>query len=86
MASNEQKLQYMVNLTWSGMKAMANESWFVRYYLVECRGNGVQAYLKVFPNAQYQSAKASASRLLKKPSVIEAMRKKLEKLNQVGKS
>ena len=77
-------IQHLLSVTWNHMKAMAHESWFVRYYLVECRRNGVQAYLKVFPNAQYQSAKASASRLLKKQSVIDAMRKKLEKLSQVG--
>jgi hypothetical protein len=68
------------------MEVFARESWFVHYYLTDCSGNGVQAYLKVWPNAKYQSAKASASRLLKKPSVIESMEKKLEKLSKVGKA
>ena len=86
MASNEQKLQYMISLTWNEMKAFANESWFVHYYLTACQRNGVQAYSKVWPHAKYQSAKASASRLLKKQSVIDAIKRKMEKMEGVEKS
>ena len=79
-------MNYLLNLPWNSIKAMANESWFIYYYLGDCRGNGVQAYRKVFPEAKYQSAKASASRLLKKPTVIQTMNRKLEKLGDVEKT
>ena len=72
-------------LTLGTWKAMWNASHFLDYYLDNTKGNGVQSYLKVFPNAKYQSAKASASRLLKKPSVIKAMKSKLEKMEGVEK-
>ena len=68
------------------VKGMWNESKFLDLYLGECLGNGVQAYLKVFPQARYQSAKASASRLLKKPRVQQLLKRKLEKMEAVGKS
>ena len=67
------------------VKGMWNASHFLDLYLDDTKGNGVQSYLKVFPNAKYQSAKASASRLLKKPSVILVMKKKLEKMEGVEK-
>ena len=72
-------------LTLGVFKGMWNASHFLDLYLGDLKGNGVQSYLKVFPNAKYQSAKASASRLLKKPSVIRTMKNKLEKLEDVEK-
>ena len=62
---------------------MWNASYFLDLYLGELQGNGVQSYRRVFPNAKYMFAKASASRLLKKPSVIQAMKQKLEKMEGV---
>ena len=73
------------HLTLGIVRGMWNASHFLDYYLDDTKGNGVQSYLKVFPNAKYQSAKASASRLLKKPSVILVMKKKLEKMKGVEK-
>ena len=73
------------HLTLGIVRGMWNASHFLDYYLDDTKGNGVQSYLKVFPNAKYQSAKASASRLLKKPSVMLVMKKKLEKMEGVGK-
>ena len=73
------------HLTLGIFRGMWNASHFLDYYLDDTKGNGVQSYLKVFPNAKYQSAKASASRLLNKPSVILAMKKKLEKMEGVNK-
>ena len=73
------------HLTLGIVRGMWNASYFLDYYLDDTKGNGVQSYLKVFPNAKYQSAKASASRLLNKPSVILAMKKKLEKMEGVNK-
>ena len=73
------------HLTLGIFRGMWNASHFLDYYLDDTKGNGVQSYLKVFPNAKYQSAKASASRLLKKPSVILVMKKKLEKMEGVEK-
>jgi hypothetical protein len=35
---------------------MWNASHFLDFYLGDAKGNGVQSYLKVFPNAKYQSA------------------------------
>ena len=64
---------------------MWNASQFLDLYLGEYQGNGVQSYRRVFPNAKYMSAKASASRLLKKPSVMQAMKHKLEKMEDVEK-
>ena len=55
-------------------------------YLGELQGNGVQSYRRVFPRAKYQSAKASASRLLKKPSVKQAMKHKLDKMESIKES
>jgi len=66
-------------------RAMCNASYFLDFYLGELKGNGVQSYRRVFPRAKYQSAKASASRLLKKPSVKQAMKHKLEKMEDVEK-
>ena len=73
-------------LTIGILRAMWNASYFLDLYLGELQGNGVQSYRRVFPRAKYQSAKASASRLLKKPSVIQAMKQKLEKMEGVKKS
>jgi len=73
------------HLTLGIFRGMWNASHFLDLYLGDAKGNGVQSYLKVFPNAKYQSAKASASRLLKKPSVILVMKKKLEKMEGVEK-
>jgi len=73
-------------LTLGIWRAMWNASYFLDLYLGECQRNGVQSYRRVFPNAKYMSAKASASRMLKKPSVMQAMKHKLEKMEGVNKS
>jgi len=73
-------------LTLAVWRAMWNASQFLDLYLGELKGNGVQSYRRVFPRAKYQSAKASASRLLKKPSVKQAMKHKLEKMEDVKES
>ena len=73
------------HLTLGIVRGTWNASHFLDLYLGDAKGNGVQSYLKVFPNAKYQSAKASASRLLKKPSVIMAMKHKLKKMANVNK-
>jgi hypothetical protein len=66
---------------------MVQEHSFICYYLSEeCYGNGTRAYLKLHPTAKYQSAKASASRLLKKPSVRYMLNRMLEKAGNIGKS
>ncbi len=67
-------------LTLGIWRAMWNESTFIQLYLKEYEGNGVQSYRRVFPRAKYQSAKASASRMLKKPSVVQVMKYKLDKM------
>ena len=59
-------------------RAMWNASYFLDLYLGELQGNGVQSYRRVYPNAKYMSAKASTSRLLKKPSVQKLLKRKLE--------
>ena len=64
---------------------MCNASHFLDLYLGELKGNGVQSYRRVFPRAKYQSAKSAASRMLKKPSVLQAMKYKLEKMEDVEK-
>ena len=69
----------------STFRGMVQEHSFICYYLSEeCYGNGTRAYLKLHPTAKYQSAKASASRLLKKPSVKQAMKHKLDKMKGVN--
>ena len=73
-------------LTLGIWRAMWNASYFLDLYLGECQRNGVQSYRRIFPNAKYMSAKASASRLLKKPSVQQMLKRKLEKMEAVGKS
>ena len=73
------------HLTLGIVRGMWNASHFLDLYLGDAKGNGVQSYLKIFPNAKYQSAKASASRLLKKPSVRLTMKRKLEKMGDVKK-
>ena len=73
------------HLTLGIVRGMWNASHFLDLYLGDAKGNGVQSYLKIFPNAKYQSAKASASRLLKKPSVRLTMKHKLEKMGDVDK-
>ena len=70
-------------LTLGIWRAMWNASHFLDLYLGELKGNGVQSYRRVFPRAKYQSAKASASRMLKKPSVVQVMKHKLEKMEGV---
>ena len=66
------------SLTLGIWRGMWNESTFIHLYLKEYQGNGVQSYRRVYPNAKYMSAKASASRLLKKPSVQKLLKRKLE--------
>ena len=73
------------HLTIGIWRGMCNASQFLDLYLGEFKGNGVRSYRRVFPQAKYQSAKASASRMLKKPSVIQTMKKKLEKMEGVEK-
>ena len=73
------------HLTLGIVRGMWKASYFLDLYLGDAKGNGVQSYLQVFPNAKYQSAKASASRLLKKPSVRLTMNRKLEKMENVDK-
>ena len=69
----------------STFRGMVQENSFICYYLSEeCYRNGTRAYLKLHPTAKYQSAKASASRLLKKPSVKQAMKYKLDKMEGVN--
>ena len=57
------------SLTIGIWRGMWNASQFLDLYLGELKGNGVQSYRRVFPRAKYQSAKASASRMLNKPSI-----------------
>ena len=66
-------------------RGMCNASQFLDLYLGELKGNGVQSYRRVFPRAKYQSAKSAASRMLKKPSVLQVMKHKLEKMKGVEK-
>ena len=71
----------------STFRGMVQEASFIYYYLSgECYRNGTRAYLKLHPTAKYMSAKASASRLLKKPSVQQMLKRKLEKMEAVEKS
>ena len=70
-------------LTIGVWRGMCNASQFLDLYLGELKGNGVQSYRKVYPNSTYMSAKASASRMLKKPSVVQVMKHKLEKMEDV---
>ena len=76
-------MKFSQHLTLGIWRAMCNASHFLDLYLGECQKNGVQSYRRVFPRAKYQSAKASASRLLKKPSVMQIMKHKLEKMEDV---
>ena len=70
-------------LTLGIWRAMWNESTFIRLYLKEYQRNGVKSYRKVFPNAKYMSAKASASMMLNKQSVVQAMKQKLVQVEYV---
>ena len=70
-------------LTIGVWRGMCNASQFLNLYLGEFQGNGVQSYRRVFPRAKYQSAKSAASRMLKKPSVLQVMKYKLEKMEDV---
>ena len=70
-------------LTLGIWRGMWNASQFLDLYLGELKGNGVQSYRRAFPRAKYQSAKASASRILKKPSIVQVMKYKLEKMEDV---
>ena len=65
---------------------MWNASYFLDLYLGELQGNGVQSYRRVFPRVKYQSAKANASRLLKKSNVQQMLKRKMAKIGDVGKS
>ena len=78
-------MKFSQQLTLGIWKGMCNASQFLDFYLGELKGNGVQSYRRVFPRAKYQSAKASASRMLKKPSVVQVMKHKLEKMEDVEK-
>ena len=73
-------------LTIGVWRGMCNASQFLDLYLGEFKGNGVQSYRRVFPRAKYQSAKSAASRMLKKPSVLQVMKYKLEKMEDVKES
>ena len=70
-------------LTLGIWRGMWNASQFLDLYLGELKGNGVQSYRRVFPRAKYQSTKSAASRMLKKPSVVQVMKYKLEKMEDV---
>ena len=72
-------------LTIGVWRGMCNASQFLNLYLGELKGNGVQSYRRIFPRAKYQSAKSAASRMLKKPSVVQVMKHKLEKMEDVEK-
>ena len=72
-------------LTIGVWRGMCNASQFLNLYLGECQRNGVQSYRRVFPRAKYQSAKSAASRMLKKPSVVQVMKHKLDKMEDVEK-
>ena len=78
-------MKFSQHLTLGIWRAMWNASYFLDLYLGECQRNGVQSYRRIFPNAKYMSAKASASRLLKKPSVVQIMKHKLDKMEGVEK-
>ena len=67
-------------------RGMCNASQFLDLYLGELKGNGVQSYRRIFPRATYQSAKSAASRMLKKPSVVQVMKYQFEKMGEVEKS
>ena len=70
----------------STFRGMVQEHSFIYYYLSEeCYRNGTRAYLKLHPTAKYQSAKASASRLLKKSSIVQIIKHKLDKVKDVEK-
>ena len=71
-------------LTIGVWRGMCNASQFLNLYLGELQGNGVQSYRRVFPRAKYQSAKSAASRMLKKPSVVQVMKYKLDKMKGVN--
>ena len=71
-------------LTLGIWRGMWNASQFLDLYLGELKGNGVQSYRRIFPRAKYQSAKSAASRMLKKPSVVQVMKYKLEKMEGVN--
>ena len=73
------------SLTIGVWRGMWNASQFLDLYLGELKWNGVQSYRRVFPRAKYQSAKSAASRMLKKPSVVQVMKHKLEKMEDVEK-
>jgi hypothetical protein len=74
------------SLTIGIWRGMWNASQFLDFYLGELKGNGVQSYRRVFPRAKYQSAKSAASRMLKKPSVLQVMKYKLDKMEDVEES
>jgi hypothetical protein len=76
-------MQSSQSLTLGIWRAMWNASYFLYLYLGELKGNGVQSYRRVFLRAKYQSAKSAASRMLKKPSVVQVMKRKLEKMEGV---
>ena len=79
-------MKFSQQLTLGIWRGMWNASQFLDLYLGELKGNGVQSYRRVFPRAKYQSAKSAASRMLKKPSVVQVMKYKLEKMEDVKES
>ena len=79
-------MKFSQHLTLGIWRGMCNASQFLNLYLGELKGNGVQSYRRVFPRAKYQSAKASASRLLWKPGVQQMLKRKLEKMEDVKES
>lgn len=60
------------------MKMKHIEELFIAEYLKNGQ-NGTKAYLALRPNGNERSASVSANRLLKKPSVIEAIQKAVDK-------
>jgi len=78
-------MQSSQSLTLGIWRGMWNASHFLDLYLGECQKNGVQSYRRVFPQAKYMSAKASASRMLRKSSVVQAMKYKSEKMEVTEK-
>lgn len=59
------------------LKLKEKEKEFVsNYILLGC--NGTKAYMATYPNAKYATARVSSTRLLAKPSILEAIQKRLD--------
>jgi hypothetical protein len=52
---------------------------FIKEY-INCGGNAVQAYMKVYPKAQYETAKVNASKLLTITNLIQAIDDEYKKI------